>query len=241
MRRARAASSSLRSWRFSRGRRADRMPRQLRSRRRSIARCARRASLATARRPSPSTCGRDGRSSPRTPTRRSFRRRPRSSRSRSPRCTCSARAFASTPRSSASAPGRGVSGAATSSSSGSATRRSPGRIWTGSHAASRRRGSRRIEGRVLGDDTYFDTRRDALGWKPSYLGIESRPLSALSVGGLPFAGANGSAAAAARAFTEALEQPRDRRRRTAGCGSSSGDAVPHRLRPLAAAASTSSR
>jgi serine-type D-Ala-D-Ala carboxypeptidase/endopeptidase (penicillin-binding protein 4) len=66
-------------------------------------------------------------------------------------------------------------------------------------------GIRRVEGRVLGDDTYFDTRRDALGWKPSYLGIESRPLSALSVGGLSFAGVNGSAAAAARAFTEVLE------------------------------------
>jgi D-alanyl-D-alanine carboxypeptidase/D-alanyl-D-alanine-endopeptidase (penicillin-binding protein 4) len=66
-------------------------------------------------------------------------------------------------------------------------------------------GIRRIEGRVLGDDTYFDTRRDAPGWKPSYVGIESRPLSALSVAGLPYAGADGSAAAAARAFTEALE------------------------------------
>jgi D-alanyl-D-alanine carboxypeptidase/D-alanyl-D-alanine-endopeptidase (penicillin-binding protein 4) len=66
-------------------------------------------------------------------------------------------------------------------------------------------GIRRIEGRVLGDDTYFDTRRDALGWKSSYVGIESRPLSALSVAGLPFAGADGSATAAARAFTEALE------------------------------------
>ena len=41
-------------------------------------------------------------------------------------------------------------------------------------------GIRRIQGRVFGDDTYFDRRRDALGWKPSYVGIESRPLSALS-------------------------------------------------------------
>jgi D-alanyl-D-alanine carboxypeptidase/D-alanyl-D-alanine-endopeptidase (penicillin-binding protein 4) len=67
-------------------------------------------------------------------------------------------------------------------------------------------GIRRIAGRVFGDDTHFDTRRDGLGWKTSYLGIESPPLSALAVAGLPFAGANGSAAAAAFAFTEALEQ-----------------------------------
>ena len=56
---------------------------------------------------------------------------------------------------------------------------------TGSRAGSRRPGSGGSTGRVLGDDTHFDTRRDALGWKPSYLGIESRPLSALSVGGRP--------------------------------------------------------
>ncbi len=67
-------------------------------------------------------------------------------------------------------------------------------------------GIRRIEGRVLGDDTHFDSRRDALGWKTSYLGFESRPLSALAVAGVQFNGANESAAAAARAFTEALER-----------------------------------
>jgi serine-type D-Ala-D-Ala carboxypeptidase/endopeptidase (penicillin-binding protein 4) len=66
-------------------------------------------------------------------------------------------------------------------------------------------GITRIAGRVVGDDTHFDSHRDALGWKPSYLGFESRPLSALAVGGVMFNGANGSAAAAAGAFTEALE------------------------------------
>jgi serine-type D-Ala-D-Ala carboxypeptidase/endopeptidase (penicillin-binding protein 4) len=66
-------------------------------------------------------------------------------------------------------------------------------------------GIKRVAGRVLGDDTYFDSRRDAVGWKPSYLGIESRPLSALAVEGVPFAGVDGSARAAARAFTEALK------------------------------------
>lgn len=67
-------------------------------------------------------------------------------------------------------------------------------------------GIRRVTGRVLGDEAHFDARRDAPGWKPSYLGIESRPLSALSVDGVPFAGANASAAAAATAFTAALER-----------------------------------
>ena len=42
-------------------------------------------------------------------------------------------------------------------------------------------GIRRVTGRVLGDEGHFDTWRSAPGWKPSYLGIESRPLSALSV------------------------------------------------------------
>jgi serine-type D-Ala-D-Ala carboxypeptidase/endopeptidase (penicillin-binding protein 4) len=65
-------------------------------------------------------------------------------------------------------------------------------------------GMTRVAGRVFGDDTYFDGRRDAPGWKPGYLGIESRPLSALSVAGVHLIGANGSAVAAARAFAAAL-------------------------------------
>jgi serine-type D-Ala-D-Ala carboxypeptidase/endopeptidase (penicillin-binding protein 4) len=67
-------------------------------------------------------------------------------------------------------------------------------------------GIQRIAGRVLGDDTHFDTRRDGLGWKASYLGIESRPLSALSVAGVRLTGVNGSAIAAARAYRDALER-----------------------------------
>jgi D-alanyl-D-alanine carboxypeptidase/D-alanyl-D-alanine-endopeptidase (penicillin-binding protein 4) len=66
-------------------------------------------------------------------------------------------------------------------------------------------GIKRVTGRVVGDESYFDARRDAPGWKPSYIGVESRPLSALSVEGATFAGVNGSAAAAARSFTAALE------------------------------------
>lgn len=67
-------------------------------------------------------------------------------------------------------------------------------------------GIRRVTGRILGDERHFDTRRDAPGWKPSYVGVESRPLSALSVDDVPFAGANASAAAAASTFTAALER-----------------------------------
>jgi D-alanyl-D-alanine carboxypeptidase/D-alanyl-D-alanine-endopeptidase (penicillin-binding protein 4) len=67
-------------------------------------------------------------------------------------------------------------------------------------------GIRRVTGRVLGDERHFDSRRDAPGWKPSYLGFESAPLSALSVDDVDARGANGSAAAAARAFTTMLER-----------------------------------
>jgi D-alanyl-D-alanine carboxypeptidase/D-alanyl-D-alanine-endopeptidase (penicillin-binding protein 4) len=67
-------------------------------------------------------------------------------------------------------------------------------------------GIRRVAGSVLGDETHFDARRAAPGWKPSFLGRESRPLSALSVAEVDPRGANGSAAAAAAAFTAALER-----------------------------------
>jgi serine-type D-Ala-D-Ala carboxypeptidase/endopeptidase (penicillin-binding protein 4) len=42
-------------------------------------------------------------------------------------------------------------------------------------------GIRRVRGRVLGDETWFDTRRTVLGWKPSFYLVESPPLSALIV------------------------------------------------------------
>jgi len=67
-------------------------------------------------------------------------------------------------------------------------------------------GIRRVTGRILGDERHFDTRRGAPGWKPSYVGVESTPLSALSVEDVPFAGANASAPAAASTFTAALER-----------------------------------
>ncbi len=67
-------------------------------------------------------------------------------------------------------------------------------------------GIRRVTGRVVGDERHFDSRRGAPGWKPSYVGLESAPLSALSVDDVDVRGANGSAAAAARAFAEALSR-----------------------------------
>lgn len=67
-------------------------------------------------------------------------------------------------------------------------------------------GIRRIEGRVFGDDFRYDARRDVIGWKPSYLGLESRPISALSVAKVPLTGPHGSAITAARAYVDALER-----------------------------------
>ena len=42
-------------------------------------------------------------------------------------------------------------------------------------------GIRRVTGSVVGDESYFDTRRVVSGWKPSYLIEESPPLTALIV------------------------------------------------------------
>ena len=42
-------------------------------------------------------------------------------------------------------------------------------------------GIRRVTGAVLGDESFFDTRRTAPGWKPSFYINESPPLSALTV------------------------------------------------------------
>ena len=67
-------------------------------------------------------------------------------------------------------------------------------------------GIRRVAGSVVGDEQRFDARRSAPGWKPSFLGIESPPLSALTVEDVPATTVDGSAAAAAAAFTAALER-----------------------------------
>lgn len=45
----------------------------------------------------------------------------------------------------------------------------------------RAQGIRRVDGSIRGDESYFDTRRMAPGWKASFYGDESPPLSALVV------------------------------------------------------------
>ncbi|HEY5296125.1 MAG TPA: D-alanyl-D-alanine carboxypeptidase/D-alanyl-D-alanine-endopeptidase [Gaiellaceae bacterium] len=45
----------------------------------------------------------------------------------------------------------------------------------------KRQGIRRVEGRVLGDESWFDGRRTAPDWKPSFYLVECPALSALSV------------------------------------------------------------
>jgi D-alanyl-D-alanine carboxypeptidase/D-alanyl-D-alanine-endopeptidase (penicillin-binding protein 4) len=44
-----------------------------------------------------------------------------------------------------------------------------------------RRGIRKVTGRILGDESYFDRVRVGPGWKPSFYKVESPPLSALVV------------------------------------------------------------
>lgn len=44
-------------------------------------------------------------------------------------------------------------------------------------------GIQRVDGRLLGDDSWFDAQRTAPGWKPSYYLDESAPISALVVDG----------------------------------------------------------
>ena len=67
-------------------------------------------------------------------------------------------------------------------------------------------GIRRVTGRIVGDERHFDTSRAAPGWRPWFLGVESPPISALSVADVDIRGANGSAAAAAGAFAAALDR-----------------------------------
>ena len=45
----------------------------------------------------------------------------------------------------------------------------------------RGRGIRSVTGRVLGDESFYDSRRGAPGWKQYFIGGESPPLSALVV------------------------------------------------------------
>jgi D-alanyl-D-alanine carboxypeptidase/D-alanyl-D-alanine-endopeptidase (penicillin-binding protein 4) len=65
-------------------------------------------------------------------------------------------------------------------------------------------GIRRVRGAVVGDESWFDRRRAAPGWKPWFLGEESAPLSALVVERAEGWPGLSPALLAARAFEAAL-------------------------------------
>jgi D-alanyl-D-alanine carboxypeptidase/D-alanyl-D-alanine-endopeptidase (penicillin-binding protein 4) len=67
-------------------------------------------------------------------------------------------------------------------------------------------GIRRVSGRIVGDESFFDARRIAPGWKPSFFVNESAPLSALTVDRARFQGhvTLNPALAAAISFRSAL-------------------------------------
>jgi serine-type D-Ala-D-Ala carboxypeptidase/endopeptidase (penicillin-binding protein 4) len=71
----------------------------------------------------------------------------------------------------------------------------------------RAQGIRRVSGSIRGDETYFDARRTAPGWKASFYGDESAPISALVVDrDRPFGVlAREPALAAATAFRKTLK------------------------------------
>lgn len=73
-------------------------------------------------------------------------------------------------------------------------------------AAVRTAGIRRITGRIVGDERYYDKLRTGLGWRSSWYKVESPPLSALVVGRARVNGrtVDRPALAAARAFKDAL-------------------------------------
>jgi len=72
--------------------------------------------------------------------------------------------------------------------------------------ALRKGGIRSVTGGIRGDESYFDSRRTAPGWKPSYYKLECPPLTALIADRGKVAGrtVDGPALAATRAFRKAL-------------------------------------
>lgn len=72
--------------------------------------------------------------------------------------------------------------------------------------AVRAQGIRRVTGRIVGDERYFDRQRMARGWRSSWYKVESPPLSALVVSRAKVNGrtVDNPALAAARAFRKAL-------------------------------------
>jgi serine-type D-Ala-D-Ala carboxypeptidase/endopeptidase (penicillin-binding protein 4) len=99
------------------------------------------------------------------------------------------------------------------------------------------KGISRVTGRVVGDESYFDIRRTAPGWKPSYYKEESPPLSALVVDRARLRGrvVSDPALWAARFFRRALVAAGVRVDRKAIKGTASADAsllARTRSRPL---------
>jgi serine-type D-Ala-D-Ala carboxypeptidase/endopeptidase (penicillin-binding protein 4) len=84
-------------------------------------------------------------------------------------------------------------------------------------------GIRRVTGRVLADETWFDDRRAAPGWKAGFLVAESPPLSALTV---DRSTAPSPALAAAREFRRALARAGVHVAGPAALGSTGAAAVP---------------
>jgi serine-type D-Ala-D-Ala carboxypeptidase/endopeptidase (penicillin-binding protein 4) len=89
-------------------------------------------------------------------------------------------------------------------------------------------GIRRITGRIIGDESYFDSRRIGPGWKSWYYVNESPPLSALTVDRGRYRGlvSRDPALAAATAFRTELRRVRVRVSRTAVTGRAHVDALP---------------
>jgi D-alanyl-D-alanine carboxypeptidase/D-alanyl-D-alanine-endopeptidase (penicillin-binding protein 4) len=89
-------------------------------------------------------------------------------------------------------------------------------------------GIRRVTGRVVGDESYFDSRRIGPGWKSWYYVNESPPLSALTVDRGRYRGliSRHPAFAAATAFRAELRRLRVRVARAAVTGRADGDALP---------------
>jgi serine-type D-Ala-D-Ala carboxypeptidase/endopeptidase (penicillin-binding protein 4) len=91
-------------------------------------------------------------------------------------------------------------------------------------------GIRRVTGRIVGDESYYDRRRTAPGWNPAWYKIESPPLSALVVDRAKVRGrtVDNPALAAARAFRAQLL-----RAGVAVSGGAGTDRVPRGAVPLA--------
>jgi serine-type D-Ala-D-Ala carboxypeptidase/endopeptidase (penicillin-binding protein 4) len=88
-------------------------------------------------------------------------------------------------------------------------------------------GVRRIAGDVVGDESYFDARRTAPGWKPSYYLDESPPLSALTVDRARYRGRTSGSPplAAALSFVDVLRASGIRVTGRAAVRAASEDAV----------------